>query len=158
MAADDRWVFLAYRIPREPSTPRIAVWRRLKRLGVAHLVDALVALPLDARNREQLEWAAQEIAELGGEASVWIAKPTSAADAELLRSRLVDAISAEYAEIAKQARTARRHAIAARRRTLKKLRAELDRVRRRDYFPPPEREQAHSAVEALATQIEEQAA
>src|SRR5262249_39018906 len=33
----DRWVLLAYRLPREPSTPRIAVWRRLRRLGALQL-------------------------------------------------------------------------------------------------------------------------
>jgi len=50
---------LAYRLPREPSTPRIALWRRLKRLGVVQLLDGLVALPADAKTREQLEWAAE---------------------------------------------------------------------------------------------------
>ena len=33
------WVLLAYRLPREPSAPRLAVWRQLKRLGVAQLVE-----------------------------------------------------------------------------------------------------------------------
>ena len=56
-----RWVLLAFRLPREPSTPRIAVWRKLKRLGVAQLLDGLVALPLDSRNREQLEWLAADV-------------------------------------------------------------------------------------------------
>jgi hypothetical protein len=28
-----RWVLLSYRLPREPSTPRIGVWRKLERLG-----------------------------------------------------------------------------------------------------------------------------
>ncbi|MEV4644831.1 hypothetical protein [Saccharopolyspora sp. NPDC049357] len=36
------WVLLSYRMPREPSTPRIAVWRKLKRLGVAQLADGVV--------------------------------------------------------------------------------------------------------------------
>lgn len=30
----------------EPSWPRISVWRKLRQLGVGHLVDGLVALPL----------------------------------------------------------------------------------------------------------------
>ena len=38
------WVLLSYRMPREPSTPRIAVWRRLRQLGAAQLGDGLVAL------------------------------------------------------------------------------------------------------------------
>ena len=58
-----QWVLLAYRLPREPSTPRIALWRKLRRLGVVQLLDGLVALPLDSRNREQLEWLADEVAD-----------------------------------------------------------------------------------------------
>src|SRR5438093_13586917 len=64
------WVLLAYRLPREPSTPRSALWRKLRRLGTAPVLDGLAALPLDARNREQLEWLADEILEAGGEATI----------------------------------------------------------------------------------------
>src|SRR6266576_3242684 len=60
------WVLLAYRLPRVPSTPRSAVWRKLKRLGVAQLGDGLVALPADPRTREQLEWVAEEVTDRGG--------------------------------------------------------------------------------------------
>ena len=63
---------LAYRLPREPSTPRIAVWRRLRRLGALQLVDGLVALPLDPHTREALEWVAEEVEQAGGEATVWL--------------------------------------------------------------------------------------
>jgi hypothetical protein len=49
------WVLLSYRLPREPSTPRIALWRKLRNLGVAKLGDGLVALPQDPRTREQFE-------------------------------------------------------------------------------------------------------
>jgi hypothetical protein len=45
-------VLLSYRLPREPSTPRIAVWRRLRRLGVAQLADGVVGLPWDARTQD----------------------------------------------------------------------------------------------------------
>ena len=61
VAGHVEWVLLAYRVPREPSTPRITVWRKLKRLGVAQVVDGLVALPLDARTKEHLEWLGDEI-------------------------------------------------------------------------------------------------
>ncbi|HZG95955.1 MAG TPA: Chromate resistance protein ChrB [Mycobacteriales bacterium] len=64
------WVLLSYRLPREPSTPRITLWRQLRRLGVAQLGDGLVALPADARTREQLDWAAEAAIEAGGTASV----------------------------------------------------------------------------------------
>ena len=68
------WVLLSYRIPREPSTPRIAVWRRLRRLGAAQIGDGLVALPADARTQEQLEWLAEEIAEADGTSTLWRAE------------------------------------------------------------------------------------
>jgi len=66
---------LAYRLPREPSTPRIAVWRKLRRLGAAQLLDGLVALPAEPRTGEQFEWVADEIVEAGGDASLWRPKP-----------------------------------------------------------------------------------
>jgi len=86
-------VRLAYRLPREPSTPRIALWRKLRHLGVAQMLDSLVALPLDSRNREQLEWLADEVIEAGGEASLWVAEPTSAAQERELITRLTAAIA-----------------------------------------------------------------
>ena len=54
----------------------------------------------------------------------------------------------EYAAITAEAATD--HATAReRRRVADRLRAELRRIERRDYFPPPERDTAHAAVRAL---------
>jgi hypothetical protein len=44
-------VFLAYRLPWEPSTPRITLWRKLRRLGAEQVLDGLAALPFDARTK-----------------------------------------------------------------------------------------------------------
>jgi hypothetical protein len=58
------------------SALRIAIWRKLKRLGVAQLGDGLVGLPADARIREQLEWMAEDVTEAGGSAGGgWPARP-----------------------------------------------------------------------------------
>src|SRR5579859_3259082 len=119
------WVMLCYRIPREPSTPRITVWRKLKRLGVAQLADGLVALPADARTREQLEWIADEIGEAGGEASIWLARPASAAQERELAARMAAARAAEYAAVTAEATNATG---ADARRTGERLRAELRRI------------------------------
>jgi carbon-monoxide dehydrogenase medium subunit len=43
------------------------------------------------------------------------------------------------------------------RRTLPRLRREVGRIARRDYFPPPERERAREAVEVLAQALEVEA-
>ena len=68
------WLLLMHRIPREPSAPRVAVWRKLKRLGALMLHDAAWVLPADDRTREQLRWLAAEVVEAGGEALVWEAR------------------------------------------------------------------------------------
>lgn len=141
---------MSYRFPREPSTPRIAAWRKLRRLGVAQLQDGLVALPLDARNREQLEWVAQDVIDAGGEASIWVAEPTTDAQERQLVARMMDEIAAEYQALIGEAALASSTPEGMRRRTVKRLRRELRRIRQRDYFPPAVRQQAHAAMEELA--------
>lgn len=144
------WVLLSYRLPRDPSTPRISAWRKLHRLGVAQLQDGLAALPLDARTREQLEWVAQDVVDAGGEASIWIAEPTTDAQERQLVARMMEEIAAQYQGTIDEAAAATRKPEGVRRRTLKRLRRDLRRIRQRDYFPPAIRQQAHAAVEELA--------
>jgi hypothetical protein len=144
------WVLLAYRLPREPSNPRVAVWRKLERLGVARLGDGLVALPADARTREQLEWLAEEILEAGGTSTVWLATPGGAAQERMIAQAMRAARAAEYRSVIDQARDAANGAAAERMRAARRLRGELRRIARRDFFPPPEREAARAVVDALA--------
>jgi Protein ChrB, N-terminal len=144
------WVLLAYRLPREPSNPRVAVWRKLERLGVARLGDGLVALPADARTREQLDWLAEEILEAGGVATVWLATPGSAAQERTIAEAMRTARAAEYRAVTDQVRDAARGGAAERMRALRRLRGELRRIARRDFFPPAERKVARAAVDALA--------
>jgi hypothetical protein len=150
----DDWVLLTYRLPREPSTPRAALWRKLRRLGAAQLLDGLVALPLDARNREQFGWLADEVLEAGGEATVWTGRPTSATEQEVLKARLSAAAAAEYRDLIARADAARALDPRKRRRELATLRRELQRIRRRDHFPPLERERAVQALRSLADAAE----
>ncbi|MFD7655256.1 Chromate resistance protein ChrB [Actinosynnema sp. NPDC059797] len=144
------WVLLSYRLPREPSTPRISVWRKLKRLGVAQLGDGLVALPHDARTREQLEWVAEEVVQAGGTAVVWVGRPTQAAAEQDLAAALTEARAAEYREVLAEATGALTLDQAGRRAAARRLRQELNRIQRRDYFPPPERDRARATVAELA--------
>jgi len=150
-----QWVLLAYRLPREPSTPRIALWRALRRLGVAQVLDGLVALPADSRTREQLEWLADSVIEAGGEATVWLAQPTSRAQERDIAARMQGAAAEDYSRLAAEAEDACDAPEGARKRTLGRLRRELRRIRRRDYFQAPGRADADKAVEALARTLEE---
>jgi ChrB-like protein len=144
------WVLLSYRMPREPSTPRITIWRKLKRLGVAQLGDGLVALPGDARTREHLDWIAEEIVESGGTATVWLAQPATLTQERELAAGMAAARSEEYRAVIDHAATAASGSEPDRVRTIRRLRDELRRIHRRDYFPPVERDTARLAVETLA--------
>lgn len=152
------WVLLAYRLPRVPSTPRIAIWRKVRRLGAAQLLDGLVALPLDSRTREQLEWLAQEVGDAGGEASIWIGELGLASQKRELAMRMREAVAGEYRAVIAEAESLVGEPLGRRRRSLARLRRELRRIRRRDFFPPAEREHAQAAVEQLAATLEEAAA
>lgn len=148
--ADD-WVLLAYRLPRVPSTPRSAVWRKLKRLGVVQLGDGLVALPADARTREQLEWIAEDVTDHGGEAIVWLGRPADAGAEDAIIDRMRAAIAAEYDAVAAEAASISDSDASARARAAARLRRELHRIQARDYFPTSSHDNARSAVEDLAS-------
>ncbi len=147
-----RWVMLSYRMPREPSTPRITVWRKLERLGVARLGDGLVVLPADPRTREQFDWLADEIIEAGGVATVWMGVPVNSRDEQAIADSLREARAAEYDEVISQARAAATGDGDGAARALRRLRGELRRIVRRDFFPTAQRERAQTAVEALASE------
>ena len=153
-----QWVMLVYRLPREPSTPRITLWRKLRRLGVAQIMDGVVALPADPDNREQLEWLAEDVVQAGGEATMWLSEPATAAEGRQLADAMTERIDAEYRSIAEAAQAARSSGAVERRRTLARLRRQLRRVGARQYFPTREADAARKAVEALAKATAEAAA
>lgn len=149
---------LVYRLPRTPSTPRITLWRKLRRLGVAQIMDGVVALPAEGDTREQLEWLAEEVVQAGGEATIWLSEPATAAEHRALARAMTVRVEAEYRAIAEAALAAQSSGSVERRRTLARLRRELRRVGGRQYFPTQEADKARKAVEALARATAEAAA
>lgn len=81
-------MLLSYRLPREPSTPRIALWRQLRKLGAVQLGHGLAALPLDDRSREHFGWLADGVTDSGGEAFVFIAQPSTKREQRALEAQL----------------------------------------------------------------------
>ena len=142
------WVLLAYRLPREPSTPRITLWRKLRRLGAVQLVDGLVALPCDAKTVEAFDWLADEVLEAGGEAWTWRGQPGSKHQEQALRERMTAAVVEEYRALLAEVRHAQGEPS---RRTVERLRRDLRRIEVRDHFAPKEREQARRMIDRLMT-------
>jgi hypothetical protein len=149
-----RWVLLAYRLPREPSTPRITLWRNLRRLGAAQVGDGLVVLPLTDEAQEQVEWLATGIEEAGGDASVWLAEATTRGQEERWMERFKQASTEEFQVLEQRAIEAAGGDESARRRNLRHLRAELRKARARDYAGAPAGDDAAAAIERLAEAME----
>lgn len=94
-----KWLLLAYKVPREPTVNRVSVWRKLKRLGAVLLNDAAWVLPATPRTTEQLEWLVTEIEELGGEATLWRAELVQAGQEKELIRRFSAQVEEPYREI-----------------------------------------------------------
>jgi hypothetical protein len=142
------WVLLSYRLPREPSGPRTAVWRKLRKLGVAQISDGLVALPAGPRTREQLEWLSEEVIDSGGTAIIWLATPSSRPQERQVARTMAAGRAAEYQALIAAAKAAA--ASPSQATAVRRLRNDLRAIQRRDYFPPAERDLAEAAVQALS--------
>jgi hypothetical protein len=70
----NKWLLLVYKIPREPTAHRVSVWRKLKQLGALLFSDAVWILPATPQTREQFQWLAAEIIELGGHSAMFVSE------------------------------------------------------------------------------------
>jgi hypothetical protein len=93
------WMLLVYNVPNKPTSSRLYVWRKLKKLGALLLHDAVWVLPATPHTREQLRWLASEVAELHGEATVWEARQALAADEDKLVARFNETVEGPYKEL-----------------------------------------------------------
>jgi hypothetical protein len=166
------WVLLSSRLPRDPTRLRLAVWRRLKRLGAILLNDSLWVLPADANTREALEWLAQEIEEQGGTAWVFEAASLSPEQDRRIVEQFRREADARYQEIGATAQAIRDAALRGRRRgrriwspdsatvtqalrQLRGLERALQLERRREYFRSLGRAPAAALVSAAIVELEE---
>ena len=123
---DTSWVLLVYKIPREPTSSRAAVWRKLKRLGALLLHDAVWVLPATPWTREQFQWLAVEIGELEGEAYLWESRLLLNGQSEALVQQFQARVNAAYQEILDEVERDEADLVA--------LSRKYQQVRAQDYF------------------------
>jgi hypothetical protein len=92
-------MLLVYQVPNKPTSGRVFVWRKIKKLGAILLHDSVWVLPATRRTREQLRWLANEIVELDGQATVWESLLTIGIDEEKLIAQFTEAVDTQYAPI-----------------------------------------------------------
>src|SRR6266851_7761353 len=86
--ADDEsagWLLISYRAPRQPSTARVAAWRRLHRLRALYVGPSTCLLPEDLASDHALATVAEGITGAGGSIDTFrIASFTAEAQQALL--------------------------------------------------------------------------
>ena len=152
---DARWLVLTWRLPSDSSTPRVATWRTLKRVGAVLLTPGAAVVPYTEDLLEDMDWLAQSIQEAGGEAWVLPVQRLSEREEAVIRERQRSARESEYETIAAQAKRvpskSRSRAGLARlrrERSLDALERRLRSVETRDHFHAPGKRSAARVVDA----------
>jgi hypothetical protein len=158
------WLLLIYRVPREPTRLRAAVWRRLKALGAVYLQSSTAVLPESAGHERSLRALRREIAQMGGTAQVMrcealaggrevIATYNAARDEEY--DEILDKCRDFLAEIDKE--TADAHfsyaELEENDEDLNKLTGWFDKIRARDMLGASHRTQVRAALDECATAL-----
>jgi CRISPR/Cas system-associated endoribonuclease Cas2 len=66
----ENWLLLTYKVPTEPATRRVALWRRLKGLGAVYLQNGVCLLPKTDDHVRRLKMLENDIAEMKGESVI----------------------------------------------------------------------------------------
>ena len=167
------WILLAYKLPGNNSTARVAVWREVRRSGALHVQRSVVAFPDQGSFRRAAERFRVLVADAGGETLALRAEPLGENDATRLTEAWNEARSAEYTELTAECGkflTEIEHEFAIEKFTLAELEeeeAELDKLQRwheriaaRDVHDAPGAEeskealaQAHEALERFTSAV-----
>jgi hypothetical protein len=142
-----KWLVFSYSLPSKArSSPRVALWRRLRRLGAISPTGGLHVLPAREECLEAFQWLAEEVRHAKGEALVMqVEQFDGLSDAELME-RFRQARAEDYAALDAQATALEAHLGAELTREERShLREMLERVRRQhaevariDFFDAPE--------------------
>ncbi|PYL88321.1 MAG: hypothetical protein DMF14_16995, partial [Verrucomicrobia bacterium] len=64
------WLLLLYSLPTNRNTERVAVWRRLKKIGAVQIKTSTYLLPDQPAQYEQFQWLAKQIRDYGGDSTL----------------------------------------------------------------------------------------
>jgi ChrB-like protein len=153
-----KWRVLIYRVPTEPASKRVAVWRDLKRLGALYLQQCACIFPDIPGVSDEVNQVAAKIPALGGETFLLEVPKLQPED----EARIIEAFRAqrasEYAEIIEECETKFVKEIEFERfrqnytfeeaeeieQDLDKIRRWFDRVRERDWFKADRRDEVET--------------
>jgi len=135
------WLLLLYSLPTNRNTERVAVWRRLKKMGAVQIKTSTYLLPDEPAQHEQFQWLAQQIRDYGGDSTLVRAQEIEGLTKEKVVSLFNAARDQDYAALRKSLQTfiARRRKSAAEFATseLERLTKQFRELRQIDFFDSP---------------------
>jgi hypothetical protein len=145
---EPRWLVLTWRLPSSLSSPRVATWRSLQRLGAVTLTPGAVIVPYTENLLEQLEWVAEDIVQHGGDAYVLPVTELPEKDERDIERRMRATRSEEYDQLREAAENLVRRARARPdyQRKVAVLERGLARAVERDHFKSGRRGAAERAI------------
>lgn len=150
-----RFLALVYKMDAEPSTNRVAVWRKLKAMGAVYLQNSACLLPDTPETERRLASVRRKIVDFGGWSIILRAQGLDSLDDQRILGEFNCARGTEYAELVDRCHkflseideeTARGNfsyaEIEENEDDLKKLRRWFTKIRARDFFNCPAQEEA----------------
>src|SRR5947208_9403929 len=95
------WLLLLFSLPTNRNTERVAIWRRLKKIGAVPLKTSTYLLPDEPAQYEQFQWLAQQIRDYGGDSTLVRAQEIEGLSHEKVIAMFNDARAKDYAELRK---------------------------------------------------------
>lgn len=96
------WLLLLAQLPSSPSSARVALWRRLRAVGAARMVNSAWVLPHAAPHMEFFEQVLETVRRQGGDGFVLIVSSASPDVSEAITRRIRADRSREYEEFAER--------------------------------------------------------
>jgi hypothetical protein len=135
------WLLLLFSLPTNRNTERVAVWRRLKKMGAVQIKTSTYLLPDEPAQYEQFQWLAQQIRDYGGDSTLVRAHEIEGLTKERVIVMFNDARAKDYGELRKslQSFIARRKKMDAGETAseLERLTRRFREVRAVDFFDSP---------------------
>ena len=132
------WLLLLFSLPTNRNTERVAVWRRLKKMGAAQIKTSTYLLPDEPPQYEQFQWLAQQIRDYGGDSTLVRAQEIEGLTREKVVAMFNDARAKDYVDLRKalQSFIARRKKMDAELATaeLERLTRQFREIRAVDFF------------------------
>src|SRR5438094_3236679 len=95
------WLLLLFSLPTSRNIERVAVWRRLKKLGAVQIKTSTYLLPDETAQYEQFQWLAQQIRDYGGDSTLVRAQEIEGLAKEKVIAMFNDARAKDYGELRK---------------------------------------------------------